>query len=167
MLTPNTTDAACSFASYYFTRHALYWQLIRDCYEALVIASFFFLLVSYLSNPVPTAEDPHPRPYATRYERAAQLRTSVKDIHLVRWMWPLGRWRWRPAKGGPEEGEVNLPSCLLDLGTCGSQEGKHQPAGVSLVDARVHRSIHPRPTPIDSRRRRWPSNRCGRIITND
>ncbi|GAA5984064.1 hypothetical protein JCM10908_006033 [Rhodotorula pacifica] len=100
--------AVCSFASYYFYRHAIYWQLARDCYEALVIASFFFLLTSYLSNPPPTTDIPHPAPFATRYERAAQLRSAVKDIHLKKWMWPLGRWKWRPAGGGSDEGEAFL-----------------------------------------------------------
>lgn len=98
--------AVCSFLSYMFYREALYFQLVRDCYEALVIASFFFLLLSYLSNPPSTPDHPVPHPYATRQEREAQLRESVKDLHLRKWMWPLGWLKWRPAGGGPGEGEV-------------------------------------------------------------
>ncbi|POY75148.1 hypothetical protein BMF94_1779 [Rhodotorula taiwanensis] len=100
--------STCSFGSYYFTRQAIYWQLLRDCYEAVVIGSFFFLLTSFLSNPPPTPETPHPQPHTTRFERAAQLRLSVKDVHLKKWMWPLGKWKWRPAGGGAGEGEAFL-----------------------------------------------------------
>lgn len=89
-------DAICSFLSYYFYHQALIFQLLRDCYEALVIASFFFLLVSYLSNPVPTPAQPHPQPFSTRAERNAQLRSVLKDLHFEKWAWPLGRWRWKP-----------------------------------------------------------------------
>jgi len=106
--------AICSFLSYFFYRQALYLQLVRDCYEAIVIAEFFFLLLSYLSNPPPTADDPIPTPYATKAERDAQLRESVKDLHLEKWMWPLGWLKWRPAGGGPGEGEVRTPFSLLD-----------------------------------------------------
>ncbi|GAA5833574.1 hypothetical protein JCM9279_001565 [Rhodotorula babjevae] len=100
--------AICSFLSYFWYRQALYFQLVRDCYEAIVIAEFFFLLVSYLSNPPPTSDDPIPTPYATKAERDAQLRESIKDLHLEKWMWPLGRLKWRPADGGPGEGEAFL-----------------------------------------------------------
>ncbi|GAA5987826.1 hypothetical protein JCM11641_004943 [Rhodosporidiobolus odoratus] len=98
----------CSFLSYFYYKQALYFQLGRDCYEALIIASFFFLLLSYLSNPVPTASNPHPQPFSTKPERLAQLRHVVKELHLKKWMWPLGWWKWRPAGGGPREGEAFL-----------------------------------------------------------
>ncbi|KPV74907.1 uncharacterized protein RHOBADRAFT_36871 [Rhodotorula graminis WP1] len=100
--------AICSFLSYFWYRQALYFQLVRDCYEAIVIAEFFFLLLSFLSNPPPTSEEPIPTPYATKAERDAQLRESVKDLHLRKWMWPLGFLKWRPAGGGPGEGEAFL-----------------------------------------------------------
>ncbi|GAA5996706.1 OSTA/TMEM184 family protein [Rhodotorula paludigena] len=99
--------ALCSFLSYYFYKQALYFQLLRDCYEAFVIAAFFFLLLSYLSNPPPTPADPCPRPYATKAERNAKLRSVFRDLHLKKWRWPLGWLRWRPAGGGPGEGEVS------------------------------------------------------------
>ncbi|GAA5886175.1 hypothetical protein JCM6882_004289 [Rhodosporidiobolus microsporus] len=100
--------AVCSFLSYFYYDKALYFQVVRDGYEALVIASFFFLLLSYLSNPPPTSEKPHPQPFATRAERNAQLRSVVKELHLKKWMWPFGRIKWRPAGGGPGEGEAFL-----------------------------------------------------------
>lgn len=95
---------------------ALYFQLVRDCYEAIVIAAFFFLLVAYLSNPPPTPEQPCPAPYETRAERAARLREVVKDFHLDRWVWPLGGVKWRPAKGGQGEGESFLWLMRLGIG---------------------------------------------------
>ncbi|KAK4335256.1 DUF300 domain protein [Rhodotorula toruloides] len=100
--------AVCSFLSYFFYRQALYFQLVRDCYEALVIASFFFLLLSYLSNPPSSPDSPISKPYATKRERDARLRESVSNLHLKKWMWPLGRRKWRPAGGGPGEGEAFL-----------------------------------------------------------
>ncbi|BGP24909.1 DUF300 domain protein [Rhodotorula toruloides] len=101
--------AVCSFLSYYLYRQALYFQLLRDCYEVLVIASFFFLLLSHLSNPPLSPDTPiPPKPYGTKRERDVRLRESVKDLHLEKWMWPLGRWKWRPAGGGSGEGEAFL-----------------------------------------------------------
>ncbi|GAA6014948.1 hypothetical protein JCM11491_002367 [Sporobolomyces phaffii] len=100
--------AWCSFFSYYFVHQALYWQLGRDCYEAIIIGSFFYLLLSYLSNPRPTRDEPFPQPYKSEAERKAQLRSSVKNLHVKKWMWPLGFVKWRLAGGGPEEGHQFL-----------------------------------------------------------
>ncbi|GAA6059025.1 hypothetical protein JCM10212_001250 [Sporobolomyces blumeae] len=100
--------AWCSFFSYYFVHQALYWQLARDAYEAVIIASFFHLLLSYLSNPRPSPSDPFPRPYKTRAQRAARLRATVRDVHVKKWVRPLGFVNWRPARGGPGEGEAFL-----------------------------------------------------------
>ncbi|GAA5925314.1 OSTA/TMEM184 family protein [Sporobolomyces koalae] len=98
----------CSFFSYYFVHQALYWQLARDCYEAIIVGSFFYLLLSYLSKPRPTAEEPIPQPLETAAQRAAQLRSSVKHVHIKKWIWPLGFLKWRPARGGSGEGESFL-----------------------------------------------------------
>ena len=86
---------------------ALYFQLCRDCYEALVIASFFNLLVSYISSPKPTLEVPIPPPYKTRVEREAALSDTVRDLHLDKWMFPFGSVKWRAAGGGEGEGRVS------------------------------------------------------------
>jgi len=40
--------AVVSFLSYLFYKHAIYFEVIRDCYEAFAIASFFTLLCHYL-----------------------------------------------------------------------------------------------------------------------
>lgn len=41
--------AIVSFISYWQFRYAIYWQVIRDCYEAIAIASFFALLSHYIA----------------------------------------------------------------------------------------------------------------------
>lgn len=42
--------AIISFLSYRFYREAIYYETIRDCYEAFVIHSFFTLLLTYLGD---------------------------------------------------------------------------------------------------------------------
>lgn len=44
--------AIISWLSYYFYTEAVYYQLIRNCYEAFVIASFFALLLQYLGDTI-------------------------------------------------------------------------------------------------------------------
>ncbi|KAF2674403.1 DUF300-domain-containing protein [Microthyrium microscopicum] len=39
--------ATISVVSYKFYTHALYWEVLRDCYEAFAISSFFALLCNY------------------------------------------------------------------------------------------------------------------------
>jgi hypothetical protein len=46
--------AIASFFSFWFYWHAIYFQVISDCYEAFAIASFFSLLCHYLA---PTLHD--------------------------------------------------------------------------------------------------------------
>ncbi|KAG0198939.1 hypothetical protein BGX28_007700 [Mortierella sp. GBA30] len=42
--------AVISFLSYRFYKGAIYYETIRDCYEAFVMYSFFVLLLTYLGN---------------------------------------------------------------------------------------------------------------------
>ncbi|KAG0377830.1 hypothetical protein BGX24_005351 [Mortierella sp. AD032] len=42
--------AICSGLSYRFYKNALYFETVRDCYEAFVIYSFFVLLLTYLGD---------------------------------------------------------------------------------------------------------------------
>ncbi|KAK0545414.1 hypothetical protein OC845_005113 [Tilletia horrida] len=67
-----------SFASYLFYTEALYYQVIRDCYEAVTITSFFFLLLQYVGD---TPEEQH---------------FVFKQVKLKKWFFPLGCWRYRP-----------------------------------------------------------------------
>lgn len=58
---------------------ALYFQLLRDCYEAVVIASFFYLLLSYLGE-------------------TEQEQTHVfKTVEFSHWIWPLGSCKYKPS----------------------------------------------------------------------
>lgn len=130
--------AIASTLSFVFYHEALYFQLGRDCYEALIIASFFNLLLAYLSSPVPTedlVEDDTALPYlqsttsrstdpprtrrksrkAQENERKAKLREVMRDVKLGKWVWPFGWVKWRPAKGGRGEGSTFL--WLMRLGT--------------------------------------------------
>lgn len=49
--------ATVSFLSYLFYRHALYFEVIRDCYEAFAIASFFALLCHYTAPTLHSQKD--------------------------------------------------------------------------------------------------------------
>lgn len=105
---------------------ALYFQLLRDCFEAVVLAAFFFLLLAYLSTPPPDttarAEDDDksvptiPRPLHTRAERQEQLYLVTHDMHLKKWVWPLGRLKWRCAGGGDGEGQAFLWLMRISVG---------------------------------------------------
>ena len=46
-----------SFLSYYFYRRAVYFEVIRDCYEAFAIASFFSLLCAYIAPDLHNQKD--------------------------------------------------------------------------------------------------------------
>ncbi|KZF22804.1 DUF300-domain-containing protein [Xylona heveae TC161] len=60
-----------SFLSYYFYRHAVYFEVIRDCYEAFAIASFFTLMCHYI------AEDLHSQ------------KEWFRGLKPKPWIWPL------------------------------------------------------------------------------
>lgn len=46
-----------SFLSYYFYTRAVYFEVIRDCYEAFAIASFFSLLCAYIAPDLHDQKD--------------------------------------------------------------------------------------------------------------
>ncbi|KAE8220520.1 hypothetical protein CF319_g5971 [Tilletia indica] len=67
-----------SFASYLFYQEALYYQVVRDCYEAVTITSFFLLLLQYVGD---TPEEQN---------------VVFRQVKLKKWFWPLGFWKYRP-----------------------------------------------------------------------
>ncbi|SNX85684.1 uncharacterized protein MEPE_04393 [Melanopsichium pennsylvanicum] len=74
--------AIVSFMSYLFYQEALYYQTIRDCYEAVLVTSFFYLILAYTGD--------------TRAEQHAVFRsldTTLKGF----WVWPLGRCKYSPS----------------------------------------------------------------------
>ncbi|PWY97516.1 DUF300-domain-containing protein [Testicularia cyperi] len=70
--------AIVSFMSYLFYHEALYYQTIRDCYEAVLVTSFFYLILAYTGD--------------TRAEQHAVFR----NLKFDKWVWPLGRWKYKP-----------------------------------------------------------------------
>jgi hypothetical protein len=52
---------------------------MRDCYEAVVIASFFYLLLSYIGE--------------TEQDQAE----AFKAVKFKKWIWPLGSLRYKPS----------------------------------------------------------------------
>ncbi|KAL8940707.1 MAG: hypothetical protein Q9211_002146 [Gyalolechia sp. 1 TL-2023] len=80
--------ATVSFLSYAFYYHAIYFEVIRDCYEAFAIASFFALLCHYVAPDLHNQKD---------YFRGLKPRP---------WVWPLS-WAakccpnlWRTPRSG-------------------------------------------------------------------
>ncbi|SOV02938.1 uncharacterized protein UDID_06112 [Ustilago sp. UG-2017a] len=72
--------AIISFMSYLFYHEALYYQTIRDCYEAVLVTSFFYLILAYTGD--------------TPAEQHAVFRNvQIKDRF---WVWPLGSWKYKP-----------------------------------------------------------------------
>lgn len=85
-----------SFLSYYFYNKSIYFSLVRDCYEAIVISSFFNLLLAYLTSHRPMIAQGSPTPS----ERAQNLSETFRSVEIDKWMFPLGFVKWRPKGGG-------------------------------------------------------------------
>jgi len=81
--------ATISFLSYKFYKHAIYWEVIRDCYEAFAIASFFHLLCHYVEP--------------TLHEQKNFFRT----LKPRNWVLPVN-W-FQPCTGGTERGPLRIP----------------------------------------------------------
>ena len=81
--------SAVSLLSFYYYQHSVYFEVIRDCYEALAIASFFSLMCSYL------APDLH------------QQKIYFRTITPKPWVWPM---RYlQKITGGAERGWLRNP----------------------------------------------------------
>lgn len=63
--------ALVSFLSYYYYKHSIYFEVIRDCYEAFAIASFFSLLCAYIAHDLHAQKE---------YFRTIEPRN---------WIWPI------------------------------------------------------------------------------
>lgn len=85
--------AVISFLSEYFYTHAVYWQVIRDCYEAFAIASFFTLLCHYIAP--------------TLHEQKNYFRTTTP----VNWFW--GVFGLQLCTGGQNRGPFRKPKSGL------------------------------------------------------
>jgi hypothetical protein len=81
--------AVVSFLSYLYYRHAVYFELIRDCYEAFAIASFFTLMCHYIAPNLHEQKE---------YFRSVQPKN---------WVWPLN-WMQK-CTGGEHKGFLRRP----------------------------------------------------------
>ena len=81
--------ATISFLSYLFYNHAIYWEVIRDCYEAFAIAAFFTLMCHYVQ---PTLHD---------------QKNYFRTLTPKNWVWPVN-WM-QPCTGGSEKGIFRKP----------------------------------------------------------
>ncbi|KAF6833519.1 duf300 domain-containing protein [Colletotrichum musicola] len=84
--------AASSFLQLYYYWHAVYFQVMSDCYEAFAIASFFSLMCHYLAPDLHTQKD------------------YFRNMHPIKpWVWPVNWFAkccggdkgcWRTPKSG-------------------------------------------------------------------
>src|ERR1700712_2552527 len=81
--------AAISVVSYKFYRHAIYWEVLRDCYEAFAIASFFTLLCHYVE---PTLHE---------------QKNYFRKLEAKNWVWPFP-WMQK-CTGGADKGFLRKP----------------------------------------------------------
>lgn len=82
-----------SFLSYWFYKHAIYFDVLRDCYEAFAIASFFTLVCNYIA---PNLHD----------QKEYFRKQKVKN-----WILPIS---WlQKCTGGSEHGWLRKPSSGL------------------------------------------------------
>lgn len=100
-----------SFLSYVFYQHAIYYELVRDCYEAYAIASFFTLLCHYIAPNL--------------HEQKVYLR----NVKPKNWAWPIS-WMQR-ITGGEHKGWLRKPQSGL------TWFNVHDPTIRSFVDANI------------------------------
>ncbi|KAI5362131.1 Putative organic solute transporter subunit alpha/Transmembrane protein [Septoria linicola] len=78
-----------SFLSYLYYRHAVYFDVLRDCYEAFAISSFFALLCHYVA---PTLHD---------------QKEYFRGVVPVNWFW--GVFGLQKCTGGKDKGILRRP----------------------------------------------------------
>ncbi|KAF4549248.1 Organic solute transporter Ostalpha-like protein 1 [Elsinoe fawcettii] len=78
-----------SFLSYLHYRHAIYYEVLRDCYEAFAIASFFTLMCHYI------APDLH------------EQKEYFRSLRPVNWFWSV--FGLQKCTGGRDRGLLRVP----------------------------------------------------------
>ncbi len=106
--------AFVSFLSYYYYKHAVYFEVIRDCYEAFAIASFFALLCHYIAPDLRSQKD---------YFRGLQPRGWVLPISWFRKCCCGQRGPWRTPRSGLTWFNVGVLSKWL-IGTTADKLGR-------------------------------------------
>lgn len=125
-----------SFLSYLHYKHAIYYQVLRDCYEAFAISSFFTLLCHYIAPNL--------------HEQKVFFRT----MEPKNWFW--GVFGLQKCTGGENKGPFRKPRSGLtwfnvripshgvgDLG--GKGRGRCVDMIVGCLDRRLPILLHPRP----------------------
>ena len=103
--------AIISLVSYVYYRHAIYWEVLRDCYEAFAIASFFTLMCAYLEPDL--------------HEQKERFRgLSTRGAGIKNWVWPV---TWvQKCSGGQQRGPFRVPrSGLTWFNVCDSPLSEH------------------------------------------
>lgn len=104
--------ATVSFLSYAFYWHAIYFEVVRDCYEAFAIASFFALLCHYIAPDLHSQKD------------------YFRSIKPKPWVWPLNWFAkccsnlWRTPRSGLTWFNVRWARSALHL-TCSDRDIDH------------------------------------------
>lgn len=83
--------ATVSFLSYLYYNHSVYFEVVRDCYEAFAIASFFSLLCHYIAPDLHSQKD---------YFRSIQPRSWVWPLSWLKRIWGGDHGPWRTPRSG-------------------------------------------------------------------
>lgn len=78
-----------SFLSYLYYQHAVYFQVLRDCYEAFAIASFFALMCHYIDPTLHGQKD------------------FFRSITPKNWFWSVFGLQY--LTGGKSKGPLRIP----------------------------------------------------------
>ncbi|KAG9663785.1 DUF300-domain-containing protein, partial [Aureobasidium melanogenum] len=78
-----------SFLSYLYYKHSIYFEVLRDCYEAFAIASFFTLLCNYIAPNLHEQKD------------------YFRQVQPINWFW--GVFGLQKCTGGKDKGILRIP----------------------------------------------------------
>ncbi|KAI0090503.1 organic solute transporter Ostalpha-domain-containing protein [Irpex rosettiformis] len=88
--------AIISTASFLFWNHSTPLLLVRDCYEAIVLTSFFYLLLLYISPDPEQQKDVFRKHGLSHFNDRLRLANGEPPRN---WMFPFGRLKARPQDG--------------------------------------------------------------------
>jgi hypothetical protein len=81
--------AVVSFLSYLYYKKAVYFEVLRDCYEAFAISSFFTLMCHYIAPSL------------------HEQKEYFRNIEPKNWVWPV-TWMQK-CTGGEDHGWLRRP----------------------------------------------------------
>lgn len=82
-----------SFLSYFFYKNSIYFEVLRDCYEAFAIAAFFTLLCHYIAPNLHDQKD------------------YFRQLQPINWFW--GVFGLQKCTGGKHRGCLRIPGSGL------------------------------------------------------